>query len=146
MGRLEIQIHHGHGHGPEGWGAVIALIAFVVLAAAGGVGHKALTGAARDVLTAVEVAAWVVGGLVATAAAVLVVLALARIRAALRRPRDGRPPVITLTPHRGYDAMRDGDDRPALEAPRRRLGDITSHVSARRFADIIPPDDHRHRS
>ena len=83
MGRLEIQIKHGHG-GPQ-W-PVVALLAFIVLAAAGGVDGKA----ASHVLAFVELAAWVVGGLVVAAAAGLVTLAVVRARTASRKDRLSR--------------------------------------------------------
>jgi hypothetical protein len=61
-------------------GSVIALIAFIVLAIAGGVGHKALTGALHTVATAFEVIVWTVAGVVILAAAAGVAYVVLRIR------------------------------------------------------------------
>ena len=53
MGRLEIQIRHGHEPGPSG--AVIALAVLIVLAVVGGTGHHALDGITHMVLSVVEI-------------------------------------------------------------------------------------------
>ncbi len=123
MGRLEIQIRHGHGPRPSG--AVIALAALIVLAVAGGTGRHALDGTAHTVLTVVEIAAYAVGALAAAALAVVIVLAAARARRALaNRPRPVRVQGIRLAdaavrPVGGGPADL---DRPALDSPRRRDG------------------------
>jgi len=111
MGRLEVQIRHGHDGG--GSGAVIALILFIVLAAAGGAGHKALSGAVHNVLTVIEIALWALGGLVAAAAAVLGW----RVRNAMRaaRARRAEPPaVITVTPEAATARRLRPEGRPAI--------------------------------
>jgi hypothetical protein len=103
-------------------GSVIALIAFIVLAIAGGVGHKALTGALHTVATAFEVIVWTVAGVVILAAAAGVAYVVLRIRTAVRAARERRavpPPVITITPE-GHGARYlppSGTDRPAIDAP-----------------------------
>jgi hypothetical protein len=123
MGRLEIQIRHGHDPGPSG--AVIALAVLLVLAVVGGTGRHALDGIAHTVLSVVEIAACVVGGLAAAAVAVLIVLAVARARRALaNRPRPVRVQSIRLddVAVRPVDDDPADLDRPALDSPRRRDG------------------------
>jgi hypothetical protein len=120
MGRLEIQIkHHDHNPGPSG--AVIALAALIVLAVAGGAGHRALDGIARAALAFVEIAASIVGGLGVIALAVVVALAIARHRAARLRPVRVESirlaDAVTMRPVADTPAHL---DRPAVEAPRRR--------------------------
>jgi hypothetical protein len=122
MGRLEIQIRHGHDHGPSG--AVIALAVLIVLAVVGGTGRHALDGIAHTVLSVVEIAACVVGGLAATALAVVIVLAAARARQALA---DRSRPVRVQSIRLDDTAVRPvgdpaGLDRPALGSPRRGDG------------------------
>jgi hypothetical protein len=120
MGRLEVQIRHGGG-GPGEWGAVVALIAFVLLAA-GGTAHKALSGVAHDVLTAVEVILWTAAGLAAVATTAGAVWIAVRLRGALRdrrASREARVPLITLSPDR-YGTVAGDGDRPALGTPRPR--------------------------
>jgi len=117
MGRLEVNIRHG---GDGGRAAVIVLIVLIVLAIAGGAGHKALTRAAHDVLTVVEVTAWVIAGLAGAAVAAGAVLAGLRIRKALRAACARRaiaPPVITLTPEIPAARRLPAAGRPALDAP-----------------------------
>jgi hypothetical protein len=118
MGRLDIQIRHGH-HGGGESGAVIALIALIVLAIAGGVGHKAISGAMHDVMIAVEVVAWTLAAVVILATAAGVTWAALRVRGAVRaaRARRADAPVITISPDRYRVA---GADRPALDTPRHR--------------------------
>jgi hypothetical protein len=124
MGRLDIEIRHGH-HGGSEWGAVIALLAFIVLAIAGGAGHKAISGAMHDVLTAVEVAAWTLAAVVILAAAAGVTWAVLRVRRAVRAHRaigNARPPVVYIDQN-GYHRPIPADTaRPALDTPRRPAG------------------------
>jgi len=94
MGRLEIQIRHGHDPGPSG--AVIALAVLIALAVAGGAGHRALDGIAHTVLTVVEIAACIVGGMAVVTAAIVIALAVARRRALASRPRPARVQGIRL--------------------------------------------------
>jgi len=111
MGRLEVNIRHG-GDGPGG--AVIALILFIVLAAAGGAGHKALSSAAHDGLTVIEDVLWVLFWLVAAAAVTGAVVLGWRIRNAVRTRRAAPPAVITIIPeHRDARPLRP-DGRPAI--------------------------------
>jgi hypothetical protein len=119
MGRLDVQIRHGHDGG--GWGAVVALIVFIVLAV-GGAAHKQLGAAAHTMLTVVEVAAWTMAAVVMAGAAAGLGWLAFRIRRAVRGARARRPaaPVITLSP-RQYGAVPPGDDHPALD-PSRRSG------------------------
>ena len=119
MGRLDVQIRHGGSGGGES-GAVIALIAFIVLAIAGGAGHKALTGVLHTVATAVEVIMWTVAGVLILAAAAGVTYVALRARAAVRGTRDRRavpPPVITITPDDPGARPLPSADRPAIDAP-----------------------------
>jgi hypothetical protein len=144
MGRLDVEIRHGHDGG--GRGAVIALIAFIVLAVAGGAGHKALTGAMHGVLTAVEVVMWTLVGLVIAAVAAGVVLTVVKIRAAVRAAcaRRAAAAVIAITPDRA--AVTADDERPALDAPRFRPASSGSLPG--QWSQIYPPaghDDDRRR-
>lgn len=123
MGRLEIQIkHHDHNPGPSG--AVIALAVLIVLAVAGGAGHRALDGIAHTVLTVAEIAGYVVGTLAAAALASVIVIAAYRARRALaRRSRPVRVEGIRLADAVTVRPVEDTPahlDRPAVEAPRRR--------------------------
>lgn len=123
MGRLEIQIRHGHDPGPSG--AVIALAVLIVLAVVGGTGRHALDGIAHTVLSVVEIAACAVGALAAAALAVVIVLAAARARRALaNRPRPVRVQSIRLDDAAVRPVGNDPADpaRPALGSPRRRDG------------------------
>jgi hypothetical protein len=122
MGRLEVQIRHGHDGG--GWGAAVALILLIVFAI-GGAAHKQVTAAAHTVMTVIEIAAWTLASLVMLGAAAGLTWAGLRIRRALHAARARRAaPVITLapdcysadTPRRLQGAT---DDRPALDPPRR---------------------------
>lgn len=120
MGRLDVQVRHGGGGGGES-GAVIALIAFIVLATARGVGHKALTGVAHAVGTAVEVIMWTLAAVVILAVTAGITYAALRIRAAVVRARRAiSPPVITITPEdpRARYVSPGGTGRPAIDAPR----------------------------
>jgi hypothetical protein len=115
MGRLEIEIRHGHSHGggPAQWGAVIALIVLVLFAAAG---HKEISAMLHDVVMVVEITALSLAG---TGVLALAVYIAVRVRAARReraryacaRPVTVRPDSIRVT---GPDAA------PALDAARRR--------------------------
>jgi hypothetical protein len=121
MGRLDVQIRHGGGGGSE-WGAVIALVLFIVLAVAGGVGHKALASAAHGVAPAITAVMWTLAAVVILAATAGVGYAVVRIRGAVRVARARRaipPPAITVTPvdpRAGY--LPPGTGRPAIDAPR----------------------------
>jgi hypothetical protein len=120
MGRLEIQIkHYDHNPGPSG--AVIALAVVIVLAVVGGAGHHVLDNIAHTVLTFVEIAASIAGGIGFIALAFTVALAVARRRAA--RPRPVRVESIRLADSVTVRPVEDTPanvDRPAVEAPRRR--------------------------
>lgn len=117
MGRLEIQIRHGHDPRPSG--AYIALAVLIVLAVAGGAGHHALDGIAHTVLTVVEIAACAVGALAAAALAIVIVLAVTRrARADQRHPL--RVQSIRLDDATTRPAVADPADpgRAALDASR----------------------------
>jgi hypothetical protein len=134
MGRLEVEIRHGHDHhdgGPAQWGAVVALIVLVLLAAAG---HKEIGALMHEVLTIVEIAAYSAAGGVALGAAVLVAV---RRRAARRASRAA---VVPVRP--GYRIRVEADGRPALDAPRRRAGGWPLPGD---WEDIAPRDDDRRR-
>jgi hypothetical protein len=125
MGRLEIQIRHGHDGG--GWGAAVALILLIAFAI-GGAAHKQVTAAAHTVMTIMEIAAWTLAALVMLTAAAGLTWAGLKVRAAVRARARRAAPVITLNPgHYSRDAahrLRPGatDDRPALDPPRRIPG------------------------
>ena len=125
MGRLEVQIRHGHDG--NGWPAAAALILLIVLAIGGGA-HKQLTAAARTAETVIEIAAWTVAAVAGLAAAAGLTWAAFRVRAAVRARARRAAPVITLAPGQySTDAahrLRPGtaDERPALNPPRRING------------------------
>jgi hypothetical protein len=139
MGRLEIEIRHGHDRGPSS--AVIVLAALIVLAVAGGAGRHALNGIAHTVLTVLDIAAWVIGSLAAAALAVVIVLAVTRTRRALARRRQ---PVRVQSIRLADAAVRpvDGNpadlDRPALDPARRPA----SWPLSGRWSEL-PHDDRR---
>ena len=139
MGRLEIQIRHGHDPGPSG--AVIALAVLIVLGVAGGAGRHALDGIAHTVLTVVEVAACVVGALAAVALAVVIVMAVARARQALaNRSRPAYVQGIRLDDAAVRPVVGDPADldRPALGSPRPHDGwPLAGRLSG------LPLDDRR---
>jgi hypothetical protein len=116
MGRLDVEIRHGGGGDS---GAVIALIVLIVLAIAGGVGHKAVTGALHTLATVVEVIAWTLATVLILATVTGAVYAAFRIRRAVLAARARRaitPQVITLTPDSGYLPPPD-TARPAIGSP-----------------------------
>jgi hypothetical protein len=120
MGRLEIEIRHGHDHGPSG--PVIALAVLIALAVAGGAGRHALNGIAHTVLNVLEIAAYVVGSVAAAALAIVIVLAVGRARRALAdRPRPVHVQSIRLdgAAVRHVDNGLADIDRPALDPARR---------------------------
>jgi hypothetical protein len=137
MGRLEIDIRHGHDHGggPAQWGAVVALTLFVLLAAAG---HREIGAVMHEVLTIAEIAAYSAAGI-----AVLVVTAVvvARTRSA-RRSRARRGPVPLARPeYRVYVTPAD-DERPALHMSRRRAA---GWPLADQWDEITPGDSDNRR-
>ena len=115
MGRLEVEIRHGHHHGggPAQWGAVVALIVLVLFAAAG---HKEIGAMMHEVLTIAEITACAAGGVAALAVTAVIVT---RVRRA-RRDRARRAPVIAVTPDYRVRVEPGDTARPALDAPRRR--------------------------
>jgi hypothetical protein len=114
MGRLQVEIRHGHdGGGPAQWGAAIALIVLVLFAAAG---HREIGAMLHEALTVVEIAAFSAVGLAVLAAVIVIA---ARVRAA-RRDRARRAPVIPVTPSYRVRVEPADDTRPALDTPRRR--------------------------
>jgi uncharacterized membrane protein YhaH (DUF805 family) len=146
MGRLEIEIRHGHDHGPGQWGAVVALIVFVVLAAAGA-HSKGLATFAHDLKVGAEITMAALGAAVVIALAVVVTRVAVRVRRAHRATvTRSAVPVITVTPD--HAAIADDTERPALGAARRRFADIDpdAPVSHRGFGYIVPPANDRRRS
>lgn len=83
MGRLEIQVRHGHSNGPAQWGAVVALIVLVLFAAAG---HREIAAMIHEVLAVVEIVTFSMVSLAVLALAVFI--ATRRRRAARRRARE----------------------------------------------------------
>jgi hypothetical protein len=138
MGRLEVEIRHGHHHngGPAQWGAVIALIVFVLLAAAG---HKEIGTLAHEVLTIVKIAAYTAGG---AAALTVVALIAAHVRAARSERRDQRAAAAIVRPDYRIQVEPAGDGRPALDAPRRRAGGWPLPGGGE---NVTPRDDDRRR-
>jgi hypothetical protein len=135
MGRLEVEIRHGHHHGggPAQWGAVVALIVLVLFAAAG---HKEIGVILHEVLTVVEITACTVGGVAALAAVVVIVTRTRRAR----RDRARRAPVIP-----DYRVRVEPADtaRPALDAPRRRA---SGWPLPGQWGEVVPRDgDDRRR-
>jgi hypothetical protein len=122
MGRLEVQIRHGH-DGPSG--PVIALAVVIVLAVAGGAARHVASDIGHVVLTVLEVIAWVAGTLAAAALAAGIVFAAVRIRTAhARRPRAIRVESVRLSDAATVRPVGDDPDaiRPALDPARRRPG------------------------
>jgi hypothetical protein len=117
--------------GPAQWGATVALIVFVVLAAAG---HKEIGAMLHVVLTVVEIAVFSVAGFAVLAAAVVIIRA--RRRAAWRA-RARRAPVHVSRIRLSALA---GDDRPALDAPRPRAA---RWPLPGQWREITPGNDHR---
>jgi hypothetical protein len=118
MGRLDVQIRHGHDGG--GWGAVAALIVFIVLAI-GGAAHKQLAEAAHVVATIVEVVAWTLATTVILTVAAGLTWVAVKVRRALRaRARRTTATVISVTPDRPGVTVRpvDAAGRPAIDRPR----------------------------
>jgi hypothetical protein len=112
MGRLQVEIRHGHDSGPAQWGAVVALIVLVLFAAAG---HREIAAMLHEVLTIVEITLFSIVG-VAVLAAVVVIAARAR---RVRRDRARRGPVIPVAPAYRVRIRPADDSRPALDEPRR---------------------------
>jgi hypothetical protein len=113
VGRLQVEIRHGHdGGGPAQWGAVVALIVLVLFAAAG---HREIGAMLHEALTIVAIVAFSMVGLAVLAAAVVIT---ARTRAA-RRARASRAPVIPVTPSYRVRVEPADDPRPELDTPRR---------------------------
>lgn len=81
MGRLEIQVRHGHSGGPAQWGGVVALIVLALFAASG---HHEIAAMLHEVLAVAEIAAASAVGLGVLALAVLIAV---RARRARRRAR-----------------------------------------------------------
>ena len=113
MGRLQVEIRHGHDGGPAQWGAVVALIVLVLFAAAG---HREIAAMLHEVLTiaAITVLSMAGAALLFTAAVIAF-----RVRAA-RRAR--RAPVVIRLPNSVIRLQSLVDDRPALDEPRRAPG------------------------
>jgi hypothetical protein len=120
MGRLEIQIRHGHDPGPSGTAIVLAVL--IVLAVVGyPAARRSLDNLAHVVLAVVEVAACVVGGLGVTALAAVITVAIARRRAA-RPPRYRLVESVRIADMAAVRPVGDtpaDPARPALDAPRR---------------------------
>jgi hypothetical protein len=136
MGRLEVEIRHGHHHSggsPAQWGAVIALIVFVLLAAAD---HKEIGTLMHEVLTIAEIAACAAAGMAALAAVAMFTVARRRAARLDRRAAAAvvRPDCIRVEPA--------GDGRPALDAPRRRPGGWPLPGD---WEQVTPRDDDRRR-
>lgn len=110
MGRLEIQIRHGHSGGPAEWGGIVALIVLVVFAAAG---HREIAAMLHTILAVVEIAAASAVGLAALLVAVIITV---RVRRARRRARyaDRRAEAAAAR----YYALHHDDGRPALDQAR----------------------------
>jgi uncharacterized membrane protein len=143
MGRLQIELRHGH-DGPGQWGPAAVLLALIALAVAGGAHGKALSAVVHDVLVGVEITAAVLGAVVALVLAVVITRFAARVRRAMRAAAERRAAAVTAL-RASHDATLGGvSGRPALDAARRRFGDITpprSGTAGARFGDIIPPAD-----
>jgi hypothetical protein len=122
MGRLEVHIRHGHTRGPAQWGAVVALVVFVLFAAAG---HREIGTMLHEVLAVVEIAAF---SLVALAALAIATLITIRVRRANRAGRDLDRACDVLARH--YGASLTGDEvRAALDQSRPDTsGYLTGHV------------------
>jgi len=125
MGRLEVQIRHGHDGG--GWGAAVALILLIAFAI-GGAAHKQVTAAAHTAMTIIEIAAWTLAAVVTVGAAAALTWAGFKVRAAVRSRARRTASVITLNPGactasttRRFQ-MDATDARPALDPPRRIPG------------------------
>jgi hypothetical protein len=99
--------------GPAQWGATVALILFVVLAAAG---HKEIGAMLHVILTVVAIAALSVAGVAVLAAAVVIIRA--RRRAACR----ARPPRVPVPVSRIRLSALTGDARAAFGPARTRAG------------------------
>jgi hypothetical protein len=110
MGRLQVEIRHGHDNGPAQWGAVIALIVLVLFAAAG---HHEIAAMLHEVLTIAEIATFSVIGLAVLALAFTVAR---RCRAARRRVLEQARISAAWDRHFGIGAPR---RYPAIDAPRR---------------------------
>jgi hypothetical protein len=82
MGRLQVEIRHGHDGGPAQWGAVVALIVLVLFAAAG---HREIGAMLHEALTIAAIAAFSAVGLAVLAAAVVIAVRVSRQR---RNARD----------------------------------------------------------
>lgn len=135
MGRLRVEIHHGHDGGPAQWGAVVALIVLVLFAAAG---HREIGAMLHEVLTVVAITMFSAVGLALLAVAAVIAF---RVRAA-RRYRARRS-VIPVTPgYRVHVEPADGT-RPALDDPH---GRVTGWPLPGRWDEITPRDgDDRRR-
>jgi hypothetical protein len=137
MGRLEIEIRHGRdGGGPAQWGAVVALIVFVLLAAAG---HKEIGTVMHEVLTVVEITAYAAVGLLVLAVTVFIVSRRRAVRRAHARYRYARPVTVRTD---GSIRVLDADETPALDAPRRRTAGWPLPGD---WDEITPRDDDRRR-
>jgi hypothetical protein len=137
MGRLEIEIRHGHdGGGPAQWGAVVALIVLVLFAAAG---HREIGAMLHEVLTVVEITVFSMVGLALLAVTAVIAV---RVRAA-RRDRARRAPVIPVAPSYRVRVEPADDPRPALDDPRRR---VTGWPLPGEWGEVAPRDgDDRRR-
>lgn len=130
MGRLRVEIHHGHDGGPAAWGAVAALIVLVLFAAAG---HKEIGVMLHEVLTVVEIAALTIAG-----SGVLAVAGFVMIRRrAARRDRARRAAVIPVAPDYRVRVEPGDTARPALGSPARRA---SGWPLPGQWDEITPPD------
>jgi hypothetical protein len=123
MGRLQVEIRHGHdGGGPAQWGAVIALIVLVLFAAAG---HREIGVMLHEALAIVAIAAFSIVGLAVLAAVIIIT---ARARAARRASReaarraDAMAVAALIERLRSHRPVPGTDIRPALDTPRRPAG------------------------
>ena len=140
MGRLQVEIRHGHdGGGPAQWGAVIALIVLVLFAAAG---HREIGAMLHEALTIVAITAFSMVGLAVLAAAVVIA---ARVRRARRTARDRArwaAWAASLPDDQDhYHAVPGHGTRPALDTPRRPAG----WPLPGEWDEITPPGDERRR-
>ena len=132
MGRLQVEIRHGHDNGPGQWGAVVALIVLVLFAAAG---HREIGAMLHEALTVVAIAAFSIAGLAVLAAVIVITARTRRTRRARRAPLAVRPDYrIRVEPA--------DDTRPALGTPRRSSG---AWPLPGEWDEITRPDHDRRR-
>lgn len=124
MGRLEIQVRHGHSNGPAQWAAVVALIVLALFAAAG---HHQIAAMLHEVLAAVEIAAYSAAGLGVLA----LILVIARARRANRRRARYADRRAAAAAH--YHALYHDGTRPAL-------GQVRPDMSGYLPGDVVRDD------